>query len=133
VWAGILFISVGSLALALGQAWATSGGFRTSRYLSVWALAAVLAGAFSMRFFKLRLDDPIMQDGPLALTLVISAAALPALALWAGAVRTRSTKVASRPWRQRFVALAPVHAAVLFAGSLVAYWIVGLAWLSQIH
>jgi hypothetical protein len=51
---GILFIGVGSLALALAQAWATSGGFRTSRCLSVWVVAAVLAGAFSMRFFKLR-------------------------------------------------------------------------------
>lgn len=131
--AGILFISVGSLALALAQEWATSGGFRTSRYLSVWVLAAVLAGAFSMRSFKLRLDDPIMRDGPLALTLATLAAALPALALWAGAVQARSKKLASRPWRHRFVALARVHATVLFVGSLVAYWIVGLVWLSQVH
>ena len=59
-----------------------------------------------MRFFKLRLDDPIMRDGPLALTLATSAATLPALALWAGAVQTRSKKLAFRPWRHRFVALA---------------------------
>jgi len=130
---GILFIGVGSLALALAQAWATSGRFRTSRYLSVWVVAAVLAGAFSMRFFKLRLDDPIMRDGPLALTLATLAAALPALALWAGAVQTRSKKLAIRPWRHRFVALARVHATVLFVGSLVAYWIIGFVWLSQIH
>jgi len=86
-----------------------------------------------MRFFKLRLDDPIMRDGPLPLTLATLAAALPALALWAGAVQTRSKKLAFRPWPHRFVALARVHATVLFVGSLVAYWIVAFVWLSQIH
>lgn len=129
----MLFISVGSLALAVGQAWATSGSFRTARSLSLWVLATVLASAFSLRFFNLRLDDPIMRDGPLALTLATLAAALPALALWAGAIQTRSKKLVSRPWRHRFFVLARVHATVLFVGSLVAYWIVSFVWLSQIH
>jgi len=61
------------------------------------------------------------------------AAALPAAALYAGVLYTRSKELLSQPWRQRLVALMRVHALTLFLGGIVAHVVIGLVWVSQIH
>ena len=127
-----LFIGVSTAALSLGQAWAFGAATR-SRHVLVWAVVFALMLWLGMSVLGLHWSDPIMREGPLRRSLVTIAAVLAGVSLAAGFVWATSRKIENAPISRRAMALAQAHLAAVAIGGALAYVLISIIWISQIH
>jgi hypothetical protein len=127
------FFAASTVALSLGQAWAIAGGSRRTSHTLVWGGVFALMLWLGMRVLGVHWSDPIMREGPVRRSLVTITAALAAASLGAGLAWGTSRKIETAPFSRRVLGLAQAHAAAVLIGGALAYVLLALIWISQIH
>ena len=133
VFHAAIFTIASTLALSLGQAWAIAGTSRRASHLLVWTIVFAVMVWLGMRVLGMQWDDPIMAEGPLRRSLVTVSAGLTAVALGAGSVWGRYRNVEKAPFGGRVRILAPAHIAAVMIGGALAYVLISIIRISQIH
>jgi len=127
------FIATSAAALSVGQAWALAEPSRRARHVLVWAAGFALMLWLGMGVLGLRWTDPIMREGPLRRSVVTVSAVLAAASLGAGAVWATSRGMGAETFSRRVLVLAQAHVAMVAIGGALAYVLVAIIWISQIH
>jgi FlaA1/EpsC-like NDP-sugar epimerase len=122
-----------TVVLTIGQAWVIGRTRRSARYVLVWATVIVLMSWLGMRVLGVRWNDPIMRDGPLRRSLVTVAAALTAASLGAGSAWIKWRNAETAPFGRRAATLAQAHLSAVLIGGALAYVLLEMVWMSQIH
>jgi len=99
----------------------------------VWAVAFALMGWLGMRVLGLHWNDPIMRAGPVRRSLVTISGVLAAVSLAAGAAWARSRGTETAPFSRRLVVAAQAHLTAVLIGGALAYVLIAIIWISQIH
>ena len=127
------FIVVATLALSVGQTWALASPWRRSRYLIVWLVASALMAGLGMRVLGLHWHDPILRAGPVGRSLVTIAGVLGAVSLGAGHAWGTTRGVETASFSRRVVVFAQAHVTTMLIGGALAYVLISIIRISQIH
>ena len=122
-----------TVALSVGQAWAVAGTPRRPRYMLVWAAVFVLMLWLGMRVLGLQPGDPIVRAGPVGRSLVTISGLVATVSLGAGSAWGRYRRVETAAFSRRVLILAPAHIAAVLIGGALAYVLISIIWISQIH
>lgn len=127
------FIGTSAAVLSVGQAWALVEPPHRTRHMLVWAAGFALMLWLGLGVLGLHWSDPIMREGPLRRSVVTVSAALAAASLGAGVAWAKSHGMAAEPFSRRVLGLAQAHLAMVAIGGALAYVLIAIIWISQLH
>src|SRR5262245_57894288 len=122
-----------TMALCLGQAWAIAGSRRAFRYALVWAAVFGLTVWLGLPVLGVRWVDLGKLPAPLGRGIFIVSGTVSCVWLGIGAAWIRWLKLETASFRERVLVLAQTHLAGVLVASAMAYVLLAMIWISQIH